>query len=87
MEDRPLQYTLESQRWLHIGIIVLGQQRRLLLDELGKLPPQLRDIRITRLENLVNPRDIQQRKQQVLDRHEFMTLIARSLERLVKTKL
>jgi hypothetical protein len=35
----------------------------------------------------VNLRDIQQRQQQVFDRHELMTLIARSLERLVKTKL
>jgi hypothetical protein len=34
----------------------------------------------------VNPRNIQERKQQVLDRHEFMTLIARALKRLVKTK-
>ena len=87
MEDCALQYALESQRWLHIGVVVLSQQRRLLLDEFSKLPPQFRDVRIARLENLVNPRDIQQRKQQVLDRHEFMTLIARPLERLVKTKL
>jgi hypothetical protein len=86
VEHGTLQDSLEAQRGLHVGIVVVRQQGRLLLDEFGQLPPQFGDVRITRLENLVNSRDIQQRKQQVLDRHEFMTLIARSLERLVKTK-
>ncbi len=82
-----LQHALEPQRGLHVRIVVMRQQGRLLLDEFGQLAPQFRDIRIAGLENLVNLGNVQERKQQVLDRHELMTLIARLLERLVKTKL
>ena len=30
-----LQYALEAQRWLHVVFVILGQQRRLFVDELG----------------------------------------------------
>ncbi len=86
MENRALQHPLKTQRGLYVGIVVERQQRCLLFDKLGELPPQLCNIRIARLENFVNLGDIQQRQQQVFDRHELVTLIARPLERLVKTK-
>jgi len=87
VEHGALQHALETQCRLYVRIIVVRQQGSLLLDELGQLTPQFSDIRIARLENLVNLGDVQEREQQVLDRHELMTLVARLLERLVKAKL
>ena len=86
MKYGALQHTLETQRRLHLAVVVFGQQRCLLIDALGQLAPQFGDIRVAGLQNLVDPGNIEQREQQVLHRHEFMTAITGSLKSLVQTK-
>ena len=41
MEYRTLQNSLESQRRLHFKILFVRQERRLLIDTLDQLAPQL----------------------------------------------
>ena len=86
MKDSALQDALEAERRLHVGFVGFRQQRSLLVDALGELATKLRDVRFACLQYFVNLRDIQQREQQVLDRHELMTPLACPLEGLVKTE-
>ena len=87
MENCALQDTLEAERWLHIGLIVDGQTRCLLINKINQLAAQLSQIGITSLKNLVNLWNIKQREQQMLNRHEFMTVIACILKGLVEAIL
>ena len=86
VKDSALQHPLEAERRLHFGIGLFRQQRRLLVDKFGELPPEFRDIAFTGLEDLVNLRNIEQRQQQVFDRHELVTAVPRALKRLIQTK-
>ena len=87
VEHGALQHALETERRLHVGLVIIPEQRRLLVDAFNQLAPQLRDVRVAGLENLVDLRNIEQGKQQVFDRHELMTAFAGPLKGLIQTKL
>ena len=86
MVNRALQHPLESQGRLDIAFVAQRHQRRRLIDEFDQLPTQLADVGITGLQNLVDPGNVEQREQEMLDRHEFVTTFARVLERFVQAK-
>ena len=86
MKHGTLQDALESERRLHVGVVLVGQQRRLLVDEFGELPAQLGNVRVAGLEDLVDARYVEQGEQQVLDRHELMTALSRPLKGLIQTE-
>jgi len=69
-----------------LGFIFFGKPRRLLVDAFGQLAAQFRNIGVTGLQNLMHLRNVENRKQQVLDRHEFVTVIAGTLKCLVHTE-
>jgi hypothetical protein len=81
-----LQHTLEPQCRLNLSIIFFGQQWCLLVNALDKLAAQFRYVYVTRLQNLMDPGDIEEREQQVLHRHILMTKLTGSLKSLVQTK-
>lgn len=81
MEHRALQHALEAQSWLGFALfVVLGNQRRGGVDELLQIMAQLVEIGSTGAQHAGRRLVIQQGQQQVLDRHELMTLGARLLE-------
>ncbi len=86
MEHGPLQDALESKCRLYVVIIIMRQQWGLLIDEFRELPAQFGNIRIAGLQDLMHFRNIEQREQQVLHRHEFMTVVAGPLKGLIQTK-
>ena len=73
----------------HHGTVAVhhGQQRRLLVDELLELAAQLGDVRVAGLEDLIDLGDIEQRQQQVLDRHELVSFFPGLLEGQIQGKL
>ena len=86
MVDRSLQHALEAQRRLDLAVVVGRHQWRRLVDEFDQLAAQLADVGLAGLENFVNLGNVQQRQQQVLDRHEFMTSILGVLEGFVEAE-
>ena len=46
----------------------------------------IRECRHRKIQNLMNGGNIQQREQQMLDRHELVVMVPRSLKRLIQTK-
>jgi hypothetical protein len=86
VEDRPLQHPLETERRLHFAVVVVGQARRGFGDELLERLLQLADVRAAGPEHLANLGRIENREQQVLDRHELMACFARGLEGLVQAE-
>ena len=81
-----LQHALKSQRGLDIVFVILRQQRRLLVDEFSQFPPQFQDVRVAGLENLMNLRNIQKCKQQMLHGHELVALLASALKRFIQAE-
>jgi hypothetical protein len=83
VENSTLQDALEAQRRLHVVLIVVREQRRLLIDTFGELPPEFRDIGVAGLEDLVHLRDVELGQQQVLNGHELVSMITSPLKGLV----
>ena len=87
VENCALQHALEAECGLNVRIVILRHQRRLLLDELGQLPAQFGNVRVAGFEDFINPGNLEQREQHVLDCHELMTEVTSLLEGLVQAKL
>jgi len=87
VKDRALQDPLESERRLDLAVVVGSECRRGFVDEFLQVRLQPRQIRAAGLQDLAHPRGIQDRQQQVLDRHVLVTGIARLLEGLVQAVL
>ena len=83
VEDRPLQHSLEAERRLNVAILPRRQSRGRLVYELLQFRLELRGIGTARLQDLPDLRGIHDREQQVLDRHEFMTRLARAGEGII----
>ncbi len=87
VEHGALQHALETQRRLHLAIVVLLEARRRLVDEFLQLLAQARRIRAAGAQDLAHLRRVDDREQQVLDGHEFMALVPGPLEGLVQADL
>src|SRR5690606_28384554 len=61
-------------------------ERSCLLDELRELAPELRDVRVAGLQDLMDLGNVEQRQQQVLDGHELVPPLPCVLECLVKAE-
>ena len=85
VEHGALQHPLEAERRLHFALVVLGEARRVLLDE-GLEVARLSLLRVgaAGAQDLAHLGRVENGEQQVLHRHEFMTRFARALERLVQ---
>jgi hypothetical protein len=79
-----LQHPLEAQCRLRIARVVGVQQRGILGDELCQIALQPFQIGRTGSQHGAGGRIVQQRQQQVLDRHELITLLARPFESTVQ---
>ena len=77
--DGTLQHALETKRRLCVARVVAGQQRYGLGDDAAQVIGQLVDVRAAGAQNTRSRFILQQRKQQMLDRHELMTCLARLL--------
>jgi len=75
----PLQHALETERGLGVAAVIFGQARDRGLDGLVELPAQAAGVRAAGLEHGLGRRVVEQRQQQVLDRHEFMPCFAGAL--------
>ena len=80
MENRPLQHALEAQSRLGVAVFVVGQGRGVLGDEIRQGPPQLVEIGSAGAQHLGRRGIVEQGEQEMLDRHEFVTLLPRGLE-------
>ncbi len=87
VEHRALQHALETERRLHLAVVVLLQSRRGLVDEFLQLLLEPRRIGAAATQDLADPGRVDDREQQVLDRHEFVTGFPRRLEGLVQADL
>src|SRR5690606_30428404 len=74
------------ERRLHVAVVVRCHERCGFLDEFRELAAELRDVRVTGLEDLVDLRDVQEGEQQVLDGHELMPPLPGVLECLVQAE-
>src|SRR5690606_27482894 len=85
-EHRALEHALKAERRLDVRVlgVVPAQARRRVVDELLQLAPQPPEIAAAGLQDLDDLRSVEQREQQVLDRDEFVTLLAGALERLIQ---
>ena len=77
--DGSLQHALEAQRRLRVARVVAGQQRHGLGDDAAQVIGQLVDIGAAGAQDARRRFVLQQRQQQMLDRHELMTCLARLL--------
>ena len=84
--DGALQDALKAERRLDIAFVSKWHQRCSFINKFNELASQLTNVRVTRLENFVYARNIEQGQQQVLDGHEFMTSFPRILECFIQTK-
>ena len=82
VEDRTLQYALKTKRGLGFALhIVFGYQRCGRINEFSQLPPQPLHVGSTCAHDGYRCLIVQERKQQVLYRHEFVAFVAGFLER------
>ncbi len=81
MKQRPLQHALESQRGLRLGILIhiVRHARCRVVDRLDEIAGKPVDIGAASLENLDYLRRVEQSQEQVLDRDELVSLVARPL--------
>ena len=84
MEHRALQHPLETQRRLHLALVVLLQAGGGLLDKLLELLSEPCGIGTAGTEDLADLGSVDDGEQQVLDRHELVPRLARRLERLIQ---
>ena len=63
MEHGPLQHPLKTQRRLHIGIVVIAQQWRGLVDKILQLPSQTSELSTASPQNLSHLRRVRQSEQ------------------------
>ena len=80
MEHGALEDALEAQGRLGVAVLVIRQQGRAFLDEVGQLAAQQVEIGTAGAQDLGRGGVVHQGEQQVLDRHELVTLLARLLE-------
>ena len=79
MVDGALQHALEAQRGLGVAVVVLGQHRHRGGDGLLQVVAQAREVDAAGLEHGLGGGVVEQRQQQVLDRHELMARLAGAL--------
>jgi hypothetical protein len=88
VKHRALQHALEAERGLGLALgILLRNHRRRGLDEFRQLAAQLDHVRAAGPQHLARGIVVQQRQQQVLDRHELVSTRPRPLEGGVEIKL
>ena len=85
VHDGTLNHPLEPERRLGVDLIGTADGRRVFLDEPGQALAQVVDVGGTGAQHLRRRRVVEQRHQQVLDRDEFVALLARLDERHVQT--
>ena len=85
MHDGALNDTLEPQSGLGVHIIRTGHLGGVFLDEIGQRFAQIVNVGGTGPQHLGGARVVQQGKQQVLDRDEFMALLASLYKGQVQT--
>ena len=81
VKQRPLQHALESQCGLRLGILIhiVRHARCGIVDRLDEIAGEPVDIGAASLENFDYLRRVEQSQEQVLDRDELMSLVARPL--------
>ena len=84
MKHGPLQDPLKAERRLRVAVRAGRKQRGVFLDKLDQVAVQAVQIRAAGLEHPERCRIIQQRQQQMLDRHKFMALFARLAEGVIE---
>ena len=76
VHDRPLNHALKPQGWLGVDIVRPGDLGRVVLDEGRERLSQVVNIGRAGAQHLGRAGVVQQRQQQVLDRDEFVSLLA-----------
>ncbi len=87
MQHSALQHPLKAQGGLGFAGVVGRQQRRGFLEKPFQLPLQLVHVGPARPQHLRRRRVVQQGEQQMLDGHEFMTLLSGFAERAIESEL
>jgi hypothetical protein len=72
VHDGALDHALEAQRRLRVAGVVLGEDRHRLGDDVAQVLPEAAVVGAAGLQHLHGRRVVEQRQQQVLDRHELM---------------
>ena len=75
MHDGALDHPLEAQRGLCVDLVGAGDLRRVVLDEIRQGLAQVVDVGRAGAQHLGGARVVEQRKQQVLDGDEFVSLL------------
>jgi len=87
VHDRALDHTLETERRLGVDFVGASDRGRVFLDEADQALAQVVAVGRAGAQHLGGRRVVEQRHQQVLDRDEFVALLARLDERHVQTHL
>ena len=76
MEDRALDYALESEGGLGVDVVIAGDGRCVFADEVGEVLAQGIDLRTAGAQGLGSRGIVEQREKQVLHGDEFVALLA-----------
>ena len=87
MVDGALQHALETQGRLRIALVGLRQHRHGFGNDRTQVAAEFLQVRAAGAQHLDRGRVLEQREQQVLDRHEFMALLAGLLVALADGEL
>ena len=86
VKNGPLQHPLKAERRLSLAALLVHDQRRGFFEKAADVTAQAFDIGAAGAQYLGRRRIVQQRQQQMFDRHELVLLLPCALERLVEGK-